>query len=458
MIRKSIHAIREMISGLKSSGTFAQNFAITLSGNLVAQTIGFLLTPVIARIYGPEAYGLFALFIGTANALAPFATLQLPSGYPMVKDDERFYALLRSTLLWLFLFAGFVLLLVLFTGHWLSSMFHAPALEPLLFLLPVHLLFTSMDEILLGWSIRLAEFRRGAIGRTLAVLAGKLTTVVLGITVGPRAIGIILGNLLQYPLDTVVKAGSAMRTRLSFLLPLPSFRSLIAVLREHSTYPLFVATGVSLSNLGSQVPVYLLSAFHGGQAAGHFAMAASLVLMPLNLVVNSSAAVFLQKSSQVMRSDPSSLGVLAGKLHNRLFWLGTAALLSFALVSDPLVAWLLGEPWREAGRFAGILAVGSVFTTSSFALSVVYRQLNREHINFTLQVVSLALKTLALFWVISESNIISAVLAYTAVTSLSSLVNLLVIFRLLGQDRTHLLVQSVVGLAALAGTYLLKVT
>jgi O-antigen/teichoic acid export membrane protein len=457
MIRKTLHAIREMISGLTSTGTFTHNFAITLSGNILAQIIGFLLTPLIARIYGPQAYGLFALFIGLANALAPFATLQLPSGFPMVKDGEAFRRLLKSTISWLLLFVGLSLLFVLWGGRWLSNVLHAPELKPLLFLVPIQLLLMGLDEILLGWSIRQSEFRRSAVGRTVAVVTGKLTTVLLGIFFGAHAAGIIAGNLLQYPLDSLLKASRAMRSELPSVFPLPGPRSLFTVLRKYSSYPAFVATGVALSNLGNQLPIYLLSAFHGGESAGLFAMASSLVLMPLNVVINSSSAVFLQKSSQVLHADPVALGTLTRKLHSRLFWLGALALVGFALVSDIVISWLLGEPWRDAGKFAGIIAAGSLFTASSFTLSVIYRQLNRERINFINQVMFFAFKAIALLLAIRYGDILTAVLAYTAVSVATSFVNLLVIFRLLREDRKELIIQFVFAVVALAGIFMLKI-
>jgi len=456
MIRKTLHAIREMIYGLTSKDSFTQNFAITLSGNVVAQLIGFLFTPVIARIYGPEAYGLFALFIGMAGALAPYTTFQLPAGFPLIKEEQDFLLLLRNTILWLLVFVTLVLGAVAWGGAFVSESFHMPALQPLLFLLPLHLLFTGLDEILLGWSIRRAEFRRSAIGRTLAVVAGKLTTVALGIFLGPRAVGIIAGNLLQYPIDSIGKLSKAIRSSLPGLFPLPSFRGLLAVLRQYSSYPYFVATGVALSNLGSQMPVYLLSALHGGTSAGLFAMANSLVLMPLNLVINSSTAVFLQKSSQVVHSNVSALGSLATKLHNRLFWLGSLALLAFALVSDTLVAWLLGEPWREAGKIAGILAAGSLLTTSSFTLSVLYRQFNRERTNFLLQMVSLFLKTVTLFVAIRGEELLPAIAAFAGLTTLTSAFNLSTIFKMVKEDRRQLLVQTILSIAALTGIFILK--
>ena len=58
-----------------------QNVAFSLSGNAFVLGIGFVLTPIIARIYGPAAYGQFAIFTAVASLIQPISTFQLQAGY-----------------------------------------------------------------------------------------------------------------------------------------------------------------------------------------------------------------------------------------------------------------------------------------------------------------------------------------------------------------------------------------
>jgi O-antigen/teichoic acid export membrane protein len=90
--------VEDFRRGFRTKGSFTQNLAITFSGNVMAQVIGFAFTPFIARIYGPEAYGVFALFIAVVNNLSPLSTLQFPSGYVATKNDGEFYRIVKITL------------------------------------------------------------------------------------------------------------------------------------------------------------------------------------------------------------------------------------------------------------------------------------------------------------------------------------------------------------------------
>ena len=75
--------------------------------------IGFLLTPIIARIYGPEAYGQFAIFTALASIVQPISTFQLPTGYVASKNIKQLSAVIKITLLTL-IFSSILLLVLVF--------------------------------------------------------------------------------------------------------------------------------------------------------------------------------------------------------------------------------------------------------------------------------------------------------------------------------------------------------
>ena len=73
-------------------GSFVQNFAITMSGSMAVTAIGFLLTPVMSRLYPPAAYGQFAVFNSLASNLAMVSTLSYTTAFLQPKDKEKFHS------------------------------------------------------------------------------------------------------------------------------------------------------------------------------------------------------------------------------------------------------------------------------------------------------------------------------------------------------------------------------
>ncbi|MFY8037042.1 MAG: hypothetical protein ACOVMQ_07740, partial [Cyclobacteriaceae bacterium] len=89
----------EVWAALRKDGSFAQSYAIVLSGtgvNILAQLI---ITPIITRIYGPEAYGSYSIFNALSTNIALIATLRFPQALMLPAQERDFHILMRVTLL-----------------------------------------------------------------------------------------------------------------------------------------------------------------------------------------------------------------------------------------------------------------------------------------------------------------------------------------------------------------------
>ena len=57
---------------------FVRNVAAVAGGTATAQLIGILFSPLITRLYGPEAYGIQGVFMAIVAVGSSFAALSLP--------------------------------------------------------------------------------------------------------------------------------------------------------------------------------------------------------------------------------------------------------------------------------------------------------------------------------------------------------------------------------------------
>ena len=75
--------------------TFLDNLTKIISGTLLAQLIGFFTLPIITRIYSPNAFGEFSLFVAVLGPIGMIITM----GYELAilkpkKDKDAFYVVL----------------------------------------------------------------------------------------------------------------------------------------------------------------------------------------------------------------------------------------------------------------------------------------------------------------------------------------------------------------------------
>lgn len=57
-----INKIRETIASKLPAGSFARNVITLMTGTTFAQILTIIVAPILTRLYGPEDYGVLALY------------------------------------------------------------------------------------------------------------------------------------------------------------------------------------------------------------------------------------------------------------------------------------------------------------------------------------------------------------------------------------------------------------
>src|SRR5690625_4203888 len=105
--KPSIHNNKNMFKRLFNS-RFARNVALVATGTAGAQAITMAFSPVITRLYGPEAFGLLGTFAATLAIVTPIAALTYPIAIVLPKKDDDARGIAKLSLL-LALFISLVL-------------------------------------------------------------------------------------------------------------------------------------------------------------------------------------------------------------------------------------------------------------------------------------------------------------------------------------------------------------
>src|SRR5690625_2213325 len=82
-----------------SKKPFVRNVIILASGTAAAQIITMVLSPIITRLYGPEAFGLMGAFMAIVNIVAPIAALTYPIAIVLPRRDQDAKMIIRLSML-----------------------------------------------------------------------------------------------------------------------------------------------------------------------------------------------------------------------------------------------------------------------------------------------------------------------------------------------------------------------
>lgn len=90
-MKEFINDIKGQLLKMRSKGSFARNVGVVFSGNVFIMIIQLVLTPVISRIYGPDAYGEYAYYSLIITNIIFIGSLSFPSIFVLPVSTKEFF-------------------------------------------------------------------------------------------------------------------------------------------------------------------------------------------------------------------------------------------------------------------------------------------------------------------------------------------------------------------------------
>ncbi|MGW9156984.1 lipopolysaccharide biosynthesis protein [Microbacterium sp. NPDC055665] len=338
--------------------------AIT-SGTLLGQLIVALTTPVLSRIYPPEAFGAFSTILAIASAIGPAAALKFDSAILLPQEDKDARGVLGLSLtstLFVSALAGLAALVfgpIMFADAW--------AMVPLAPLWIFGLVLTTG----LFTSLVQAALRAKSYG----LVGWRSTIQSVGITVGqlgfgflsPSATGLLGGALLGRLLGF-----GALYRGLKPLLTERGGATQQVLFRRYWRSPAILAPSALLNALGSQLPLVIVAAWFGTAEAGQLGMAQRLVFLPAALLGAALAQVFGAEIADRLRNRTGSSRGLYLKATLRISAVAVPMCIAILVASPWLLPWLLGDDWQQSGQLAQAMAISASVGLVVSPLSAVY--------------------------------------------------------------------------------------
>lgn len=332
-----------------------QNAATVASGTAVAQAVAMAFSPIITRLYGPEAFGLQGVFVSLVTLLA----LVVPLGYQIAivlpKRDGDAIRLIQLTMIIACSMSAVTLAALLLFGMEALQLLNAEGLGALAYLIPFATLVSVSSGVLGQWLIRKGAFRLSAKYQVVSSIVVASTKTVAG-SIHPSAVTLILTNTVG-SLAGVVMTLRAWRRHSAGE---PSYdstasTSLPDLAREYRDFPLLRAPQTIINAFSHSLPTLLLSSFFGPTAAGQYVLAMSVLVAPAALIGGSVSSVFFPHITRAIANGENARRSIARATFSMAV-VGAAPFLILAAVGSTLFSIVFGANWEDAGLYAQLLA------------------------------------------------------------------------------------------------------
>ena len=375
------------------------------TGSVIAQSIPILGALLIARLYTPDAFGLFSAWLGLVVLLSVLLTGRYEMALVIEEDGPA-----RQRATWATLFITLAVTVLALVAVGLVKLVFPSVLEmydvPLLLLWAPAALTMAGCNIWQSLAAAEGEYRKLTLMRI--ALAGLITVfqVAGGIWSGSPAM-----------LAFAQFAGGAFALGLSvYWLPLGKRENpfcklgeMITFLKRRQRFPLYSLPADFINTSAAYLPVLILAHRFGADVAGYLALTMRVLGAPVGLLGRAVLDVFKRHAATAFRQR----GECRAEYVKNFKVLSASALL-FTIATLLLSEWLFwvafGETWSQAGTMAiwllPIFALGFVASPLSYMAYIAEKQ----HLDLFWQI---ALFGMTLASLSAASDYRSALLVYS---------------------------------------------
>ncbi|MBL6660528.1 MAG: oligosaccharide flippase family protein [Crocinitomicaceae bacterium] len=333
-----------------SESDFLKSLAILMTGTLIAQIIGYLLAPIITRIYTPAEMGEFGIFYRITLLITTIATLRYELAIPLPKRDSHAFYLFRFALKTTLITA----ILSLLAGVVFGMYKHKTLDYYLVLLLLVAAIFSlAFYNLGTNWAIRKEKFKKLSMAKLINSASLNGSRVIFGLF-NFGSFGLIISFVLSLIIGSAFFVHDFFKFNFLSKSIFSKFKTRV-VRKEYKNFPL-ASLPHSLSDHARDllVGIIIIEVF-SETIFGSFDHTYKMLRIPVMLIGASLSQVFFNRISKYF-NEGVSIMPLFKKTVTSLFLLSIIPFLVIYLFGTELFIFVFGEQWMIAGQLSEIMA------------------------------------------------------------------------------------------------------
>ncbi|WP_410508094.1 lipopolysaccharide biosynthesis protein [Methanosarcina hadiensis] len=369
-------------SNSEKKSSFVSDVLTLAGGTTFAQILTILAAPVLTRLYGPEDFGVWALYVSITSIISVIACLRYEYSIMLPESDEEAVNLLGLSILAVLAITGLTVPFVWYFKPQLVDFLNAPQIDNYLWLVPPFVFVNGVFLALNHWNSRTKLFKRLSFSRISSSISTTATQIALGLVERPpTSAGLIGGSLAGQSVATFVLGGQIWRDDRNLIKASLSWKKIYEGAIRHRNLPLIDSWSALMNSVSWQLPAFLLSAFFAPAVVGFYSLGFRLLQLPMSFIGASISQVFFQRASRAV-SD-GTLSILVENVFRMLVIIGMFPILVLTIVGGDVFTVVFGRAWTEAGIYAQILSLWAFVWFISSPLSTIYLVVEEHHFGFS---------------------------------------------------------------------------
>ncbi|MDD1674805.1 MAG: oligosaccharide flippase family protein, partial [Methanomicrobiales archaeon] len=321
---------------------------ILVGGTTVTQVLSILASPVLTRLFGPEAFGLSALFVSITSIISVFVCLRYELAIMLPETEEDAVNLVGVSIFAVILITLLTIPVSYFGSTAIALWLNAPELGAYMWLVPPSTFLSGLFLALNYWNTRTRQFGRLANVRVAGAVATTGSQIGAGIA-GFTSAGVLIGgSILGSFISTFVLMVQVWRDDSHLFRKGLHWQRMKQGIIRYRNFPLFDSWAALLNSVSTSLPFFLLSIYFSPAIVGFYSLGNRILKLPLGFIGSSINQVFYQRAAEAKHKGDEALRALSHAIFLRLAVLGSYPIFLLMVIGQEVFVVVFGGNWAEA--------------------------------------------------------------------------------------------------------------
>lgn len=408
-----------MIFKLRPKSEFNRNVLTLMTGTTIAQAIPISFSPILTRIYTPEDFGIFAIFVAIVGFIVVIASGRYEQAIMLPKYDKYAINIFILSLLLISFTSIFSFLVILLFKEEISQLLNNNSLGNWLYFIPITVFFIALFNLLTNYNNRKKEYKDIAKATIIKSIVLVLAQILIGFLKSGFT-GLIVGQILAQIFANLELIKNVLKNKK--LLSTVSFRSILILAKKHINFPKYNMPHALLGNISSNLPMYIFTPFFGSAIVGKYSLALMIVLTPMSIVATSMANVYNQKLAELYNKKENvyvfTFNIIESLLKKLLF-----PFIVFVLFAPQIFEIVFGTQWLESGEYIQVLSIYLILNVIVSIIAYIPNLLNLQNKAFKIAIMHFILLSIILYFTSKYYDIYVSLAFMTGINSLVLIYN-----------------------------------
>ncbi|MDX4048463.1 oligosaccharide flippase family protein [Aliarcobacter skirrowii] len=412
-----------MISRLRAKSEFSKNTLTLMIGSALAQVIPILISPILTRVYTPEEFGIFALYIAFISIGASLVTAKYETAILLPKKEENAKYLVYISSIFALFFSLLFLIVYLVFDKQLNDFFKVT--NSVFYFVPFGIFLFAIYAILLQWTNRKKEYKNMNKNRLIQASSISIFQVLIGLF-NKISLGLVLSDMLGRIIAVILILKRVLKqVRLTTF----SLKKAISLVRRYKKFPKYEMPATVINITSYELVYIIIPIYFSSTTAGLYFLVFRVLMTPVGFIGTAITEVFKNRAIEDLNKYNSCRNIYK-KIFLFLFLIGIFPLSVITIWGQEIFSVVFGDEWREAGLYAQILTPLALLRLVSSPLSYLFIIKEKLELDLLLQSIFFILVLLSLFIGCLYKNITILVVLLSISGSIFYIIQIIFSYRL----------------------------